>query len=163
MGFRRVLFPMLLACVASPAIAANLHGDMRTISAFCLNYLETGQAARVLLDEGFNAKGRKYKKSYSKSMIGGFNPVITVDPRKTRSGLSCSAQFGIIKQNDGYGLIEVARQQAAARGYRPVTVTDSKGRQSSAYSKDGIFMRIGGRSTYSNSTYSTFLYFERLN
>lgn len=159
----RLLMSVFFLGAASTVNAADIQRDMNNISQFCLHYIETGQHTRVLLGNGFAASGRKYKKSYSRSVIGGTKPVITVDPRKSRGGFGCSAQFGIIKRNDGIALINTARNAARARDYQAVTYTDKKGRTSTAFQKNGILMKIGGSTGSSHSTYSANLYFQRLN
>ncbi|WP_232403207.1 hypothetical protein [Pseudophaeobacter flagellatus] len=135
---------------------------MHNISAFCLNYIETDQKVGSLLGAGFTAKGSKYKKSYNASIIGGTKPVITVEPRQTRSGASCSAQFGIIGRNDGYSLIDEARRNTLARGYSTVALQTSKG-TATAYQRGNTVLRIGGRVSSGYGSYSTFVYFERQN
>ncbi len=135
---------------------------MNDISRFCVQYIETGQHSRLLLENGFKSKGRKYKKSYNKSLIGGTKPVISVDPRKSRSGFSCSAQFGIVGRNDGSMLIDIAGDTAIELGFRQVTYTDRNGRSSTGFQKNGVLMVIGGSTTYSYSSYSTDLYFQRV-
>ena len=163
MRIYHLLIPIFLLGAATTVNAADIQRDMNNISQFCLQYIETGQHTRVLLDNGFIAKGRKYKKSYNKSVIGGTQPVITIDPRKSRGGFGCSAQFGIIHRNDGYALINTARNAASERGYQPSTYTDKKGRTSNAFQKNGVLMTIGGSAGSSHSTYSANLYFQRLN
>jgi hypothetical protein len=147
---------------SAPSYGSGIVGDMRNISAFCLNYIETGHSVGTLLGAGFSAKGRTYKKSYNASIIGGTKPVISVDPRQTRSGASCSAQFGIIGRNDGYALIDEARRSIVARGYSPVKVQSSRGTKT-AYQNGNTVVRIGGRVSSGYGSYSTFVYFERQN
>ncbi len=147
---------------AAPSNGSGIVSDMRNISAFCLNYIENGQSVGTLLGAGFAAKGRTYKKSYNASIIGGTQPVISVDPRQTRSGASCSAQFGIIGRNDGYALIDEARRSIVARGYSPVTVQSSRGTET-VYQNGNTVVRIGGSVSSGYGSYSTFVYFERQN
>jgi len=57
----------------------------------------------------------------------------------------------------------IAENAALGWGYRPVVYTDRKGRRSEGFQKNGVIIKIGGSTTYSYSSYSTFLYFERVN
>lgn len=150
------------AAPSAPVYGSGIVSDMRNISAFCLNYIETDQKVGSLLGAGFTAKGSKYKKSYNASIIGGTKPVITVEPRQTRSGASCSAQFGIIGRNDGYSLIDEARRSTVARGYTTVALQTSRG-TATTYQKGNTVLRIGGSVSSGYGSYSTSVYFERQN
>jgi hypothetical protein len=147
---------------AASSAKADIVTDMRAIAQFCLHYVETGQITNVLLKNGFSQQGRKFKKNYNASAIGGTKPVITVDPRKSRVGFSCSSQFGIISRSDWSPLTDSARQSAYQLGYASRTVVSSRGEQVQAFvGLSGIPIRFGGSLTSSHSSYSALIYFER--
>ncbi|UWQ75580.1 hypothetical protein [Leisingera sp. M658] len=128
-----------------------------------MSYIETGRETPSLLGAGFTARGSNYKKSYSRSIIGATKPYISVEARNTRSGPSCSAQFGIIGRNDGFMLFDTAKRAAVANGYQPAAIAGRKGQHGAGYMKGDVTLQIGGRTKSSHSTYSTFLYFQRYN
>jgi hypothetical protein len=159
---RIVLLVMVVQALGLPA-SADIAADMRSISQFCLQYVETGQVTDVLLREAFRQRGRKFHKSYNASVIGGTKPVITVDPRKSRSGFSCSANFGIISRGDGQRLMNTASEATRQRGYVETVVTTSRGGRKPAFVMDGVAVQLGGGVRSEYSTHSATIYFQRLN
>ena len=163
MQIHRLILTAVIALAAGSATAAGIGKDMQNIARFCLGYVETGQPGNELLEAGFNQQGRKFKKSYNASEIGGFKPVILVDPRKSNAGFGCSADFGIISRSDGATLIHFAAQATRERGYDETAVVATNGKRIPAFVKDGIAVEIGGSIRSVHSTYAAFIYFQRLN
>lgn len=159
----RLALSILAATFVSAAATADISTDMKNITRFCLHYGETGQITNLLLQKGFSQKGRKFKKSYNRGVIGGTKPVITVDPRKSRSGYSCSANFGILNRHNASTLINIAIREIRQLGYTESVVTSSRGKRISAFVKNGIAIQLGGSTRSEYSTYSAFIYFQRLN
>ena len=162
---RNLRSTLIAACVAfgaSPALA-DITADMQNISRFCSQYVQAGQITNVLLQNGFEERRGEFRKSYNASFIGGTQPVINVDPRQARSGLSCSASFGIVDRGAGGRLMATARESLIGLGYREGAVANQRGQQTPAFILDGVAVQLGGSTQYQNSTYTAVIYFQRLN
>ncbi|SMX39187.1 hypothetical protein OCA8868_01877 [Octadecabacter ascidiaceicola] len=145
------------------AAAADISADMQSITQFCSHYVQTSQMTNLLMQNGFEHRRGEFRKSYNSSVIGGTQPVINVEARESRSGLGCSATFGIVGRNDGSRLISIAQQTLRQLGYSETPVTGRNGRRETAFVLNGIAVKLGGRTDSSHSSYSSFIFFQRLN
>jgi len=144
------------------AAQADVREDVAAITRYCLSYVETGSASNLLLQSGFELKGRKLRKSYNQSDFLASRPILTVTTRQTRQGLSCSVDVTILGRNEGEGLIGTALQTAQGLGYARGTAMDARGKPMAALIRKGYPVGFGGYLSSKYSTYQASIFFQQL-
>lgn len=165
----RALLPLavsgaLLLGLAAPAPAADLTGDARAVSQFCLTFIRTGQRSDLLLRHGFTQHGRKFRKAYRNGTLTRPRQSISVDSRTSRLGLTCGADFSGLARNEGHALYRAAQDVARKEGYRTEIRTNKnrRGRQTPVLVKGTIVVDLSGFARRSRGSTTTSFYFQRL-